>query len=164
MGCWWSLSNDGFIVQHVSSAWDCGDFPASKYKEVATNEAQYQGPGGNMKTGDQVETKYVYLLVDSYLCTNVSTQPNASAKGKNTLQPSFDSIDITQPNPPTVTAMLIDEANLFSMAVTPLPMNVVAVLIDCDVFSFCLNILNKSSYTWHSHIVIYDEWYSNYIG
>ena len=54
-------------------------------------------------------------------------QPNASAKGRNPFQPSLNSNDITQPNPPTVTDMPIDEANLSTTPVTPLLISVVAV-------------------------------------
>ena len=47
-----------FLAQHASTAGDGGYFPASKYNEATSHLAQYQDSGSNIKTGDQVETKY----------------------------------------------------------------------------------------------------------
>ena len=47
-----------YLRQHASAAGDGGNFTASIYNEAASHIAQYRGSGGNVKTGDQVETKY----------------------------------------------------------------------------------------------------------
>ena len=47
-----------FLSQHASMAGDGGNFPASKYNEAASHLAQYRDSGSDIKTGDQVETKY----------------------------------------------------------------------------------------------------------
>ena len=47
-----------FLAQHASMAGDGGNFPASKYNEAASHLAPYQDSGSDIKTGDQVETKY----------------------------------------------------------------------------------------------------------
>ena len=47
-----------FLAQHVSMAGDGGNFPASKYNEAASHLAQYWDSSSNIKTWDQVETKY----------------------------------------------------------------------------------------------------------
>ena len=45
-------------MKHASMAGDGGNFPASKYNETTSHIAQYRDPGCDMKTGEQVETKY----------------------------------------------------------------------------------------------------------
>ena len=47
-----------FLAQHASMAGDGGNFPASKCNEATSHLAQYWDSGSNIKTGDQVETKY----------------------------------------------------------------------------------------------------------
>ena len=55
-----------FLSHHASMAGDGGNFPASKYNEAASHLAQYRDSGSDIKTGDQVETKY--KLVKLFNC------------------------------------------------------------------------------------------------
>ena len=55
-----------FLSQHASMAGDSDNFPASKYNEAASHLAQYRDSGSDIKTGDQVETKY--KSVKSFNC------------------------------------------------------------------------------------------------
>ena len=59
-----------FLSQHASTAGDGGNFPASKYNEAASHLAQYRDSGSDIKTGDQVETKY--KLVELFNCWSLS--------------------------------------------------------------------------------------------
>ena len=77
-----------FLAQHASTAGDGGNFPASKYKEAASYIAQYQGPGGNVKTGDQVETKYKSVCFSTcwLLSTDISSSSNHSTNLSSTTE------------------------------------------------------------------------------
>ena len=78
-----------FLAQHASVAGDGGNFPASLYNEAASHIAQYQGSGGNAKTGDQVETKYkLVCLFNRNNCgyTNISSSSSHSTNSLSTTE------------------------------------------------------------------------------
>ena len=47
-----------FLVHNALKAGDGGNFPATWYNQAADHITAFQSPDGNMKMGDQVETKY----------------------------------------------------------------------------------------------------------
>ena len=70
-----------FLAHNASKAGDGGNFPATWYSQAADHIAAFQSPDGNMKMGDQVETKYKFVFlqfITDNMHTNISLSPNSN--------------------------------------------------------------------------------------
>ena len=68
-----------FLARNASKAGDGGNFPATWYTQAAEHIAAFRSPDGNMKMGNQVETKYKFVFLQSiidYVHTNISFSSN----------------------------------------------------------------------------------------
>ena len=77
-----------FLPHNASKAGDGGNFPATWYSQAADHIAAFQSPDGNMKTGDQAETKYQFVflqVITDYLCTNLSFSSNSNTSSSLTI-------------------------------------------------------------------------------
>ena len=78
-----------FLACNASKTGNGSNFPTTWYSQAAEHIAAFQSPDGNMKTGDQVKTKYKFVFlqfITDYLHTNISFSSNSNTSSSLTIE------------------------------------------------------------------------------